>query len=247
MKRKNELIQKIKSDLGINISDYSNGDFVSKITDVIFIQKYAISKLIIPLGVVILGYILGFFILDLGVVGYPIYGFLGLVSFIILGICCSVFSIFNQLKNDIVEILNLAISPLKLAVRDLLKNTEKIASQKNPLTLVFEGIIFVNITPVIFSVFDKVPFLGKFLLGGSEKILGMAVNSFKKQEDKMNLKTDKLTNVISKFENIDSFTERFRNTIDKVLSKGIRIVKFPFKITFVIALIILIIIILSYI
>ncbi len=247
MNKMANLKQKIKSDLGIEISNYGGNDLLSKINDILFIQKYAISNIIKPLGISILLYILGFFILNLSIIGYAIYGLIGLVCFIILAICFGVFSLLNQLKNDIVEILKLAINPLQLAVNDLSENTEKISNQKNPLTLIFEGIIFIIITPQIFYVFNKIPFIGKFLSNGSEKILGMAVNSFRKQEDRLNLKNNKLNNITSKLENINSFTEKYINTIDKTLNKGINILKIPFKIPFVISLIILSIIIFSFI
>lgn len=225
------IISNIKDQLEIDIRKYENDLLFSKIRSIMMIQNYSFGRILNSIFVSLILYILGFMGLDLYGVQYFIYGVFGLILFLILGLLYAVVNILSNLKNDLIQIIKLSTDTLENVINDLEKVPQNMFHEiKQPLSLLFEGIIFVIISPQITKITNKIPFIGGLVSSGVYKVLSLTVSNFKQQENKLNLDfTNKSTSLGIKISSIHSMIKNFLNGTEKTINKTIGNICRPFK------------------
>lgn len=236
------VLEQVNNELGIDMTKYQNNELLLRVTNLIMIQKSFFSSFATPVLISLTIFIVGFFVLDLHIIGSIIFGIFGFLLYAFIGVLFGIFRMLSRLKNDIRSVVSVALQTTQNILTDLnVANKHFKKDVENPIGLVFEGTIASIITPVICSTFDKIPLIGNFLIGGSDKVLNLIVANFKKYESKMKISTfldSKSTFLEKKGENLDQFVNTFSGTIDSTIEKGFNFLQKPTKILLNITIII---------
>lgn len=228
-----DLIAHINTEIGIDIHKYGNDEIFGKVTGMMNIQMYAVSTIFKAMFVAFGIYILGFFVLQMGWIGYTIYGILGFILFSIAGILYGILNLTSKLNSDLQTITKFGLDTTRLIVSDFNQiNTRLRDDISNPISLVFEGAIAAFLAPTISQNCHKIPFAGKVIASGSDKALGMVVTNLRKQEDKMNFHgkmADGSKDLSVKCEEMEEFLEDFSIKVELILNKSIKVIQMPFR------------------
>ncbi|MEM8860589.1 MAG: hypothetical protein AAGD96_19880, partial [Chloroflexota bacterium] len=133
MKRKIQTVdvealdQKIKNELGLDISKYNNPRIVESLVELLAIPYYLRYWVIRPIFLSIAAYVLGYYIFELTQFEYAFYGVLGLIFFLATGFLLAMLLLTFKLKNSILEIINFIFDILRSSVEDL----HQVGSQVN--------------------------------------------------------------------------------------------------------------------
>lgn len=124
MKIRNEadveaLDQKIKTELGVDISKYRDEETVDTLSSLITFPIYALNWTIRPVIIAFVLYILGFWLIDLVHIQYFVYGIFGLVLFLISGLFAGLLYLTLRFKTDIKQLANYSLTVLKGIVADM--------------------------------------------------------------------------------------------------------------------------------
>jgi len=93
------LDQKIKDELGVDVSKYKNQEVVDNFVSLLVFPQYIFNWGIRPVLIAFALYIAGFFVLDLVHIFYVIYGLFGLVLFLLSGILAGVLFLIWKMKK----------------------------------------------------------------------------------------------------------------------------------------------------
>ncbi len=231
-----EIVNQIKNQLDIDITKYQNDEVITKIGSLFMIQNYTIGKLIRPIFVGLLLYILFFFILKLGPIGQIIYGIFGFVLFVVTALLFGVVRALNHLKKDLKAIFSYSIETFGHAIGDLTKVSTKVnsfSSNQNSVNLLFEGFIYSVVAPIITKKVAGIPIIDKLVTTGVAYGCNQTIILFKNQNIQLDLNNNNSLNKIMVFANIQQ--KSFENVIVKTnnaVNKSINTIRFPFKIGF---------------
>ena len=243
------VIEKIKNELNIYIEQYRNIEIFGKITQIFFIQKYAIGNIFKPVLFSLILYFIGFFILNLTTIQYFIYGIFSLILFISLGLFIGIILLIRNLKKDLLTITQQSTELVEKIYVDICNtNTNNFEKLKNPLTLIFEGILIGLVQPKISSSVTNIPLVGNIVDNGIDKTIPILIENFKKQEDKFNIseKAENIGNqILNKIEKSKIIINAYLSKIENTISKSISFISFPIYTITIILFIVLLIFILA--
>lgn len=203
-----KLQEKIKLELGLDVSKYKDEEVVENFIEIILLPKYIISWVIRPILIALLAYFLGFYVFDLVHVEYFVYITLGFFLYLIFGLSSGFLLLVLKMKNDIWEIVDYSLDILKLAIQDISKvnNQITVENKKDVLSLVFKGIIHIVTIPLLLkAITNKIPLIGNIASGFIKRILTVISDRLNFQED-----------------NIGDFTEEDLTNKKKVYSSYIK-------------------------
>ncbi|WP_299620086.1 hypothetical protein [uncultured Tenacibaculum sp.] len=235
-----KLEEKIKVELGIEVSKYKNEEVVTNFVELILIPTYIVSWVIRPILVALFLYLFGFYFLDLVHIEYVLYAIIGFVLFLVFGIAFGFLSLMFKMKKDIWEIVDYSLDILKLSVEDVSKinNTITEENKKDVLSLLFKGIIHVVTIPLFSEVItSKMPFIGSLASSVVKRVLTLVSDKLEFQgeniedyvdkpiEDNKKILTSYIKTIIATSRSLESF-----------IDFTFKIAKFPFIIFFCISL-----------
>ena len=176
------LNERIKQELGVDISTYRNEEVTATLTDLLVFPIYALNWVGRPIGLILLLYLAGFFLIDLVHVQYLIYALVGLVLALITGLLIGLLYLTIRLNQDINAITNYSTDILKRVVQDVdqLNEGTDAANRKETLTLLFGGVFHIITIPVTASIIsNRIPFIGGLVSGLFTRVLRRMANLFR--------------------------------------------------------------------
>ena len=240
MNKKNEspeeLNERIKADLGVDLSQYRNEDVAEKLVELLVFPLYALSWVIRPVIVAFIMYIVGFFILDLVHIQYLLYGVIGLVLLLVCGVLFGILYFLNRLHKDVETIMNYTLDIASQSMSDLKKVQTNVKSQvttTDSMRLLVSGVVKIVTVPVLSKVLgNKIPLLGGFLAGSIEKILLMIASKFdfdsSVELSEADVKGDKIVEEKNYDRTFDGSSDRITGILDTVMN----VVSVPFRVVF---------------
>ncbi len=238
-----KLDHKIKEELGIDVQKYRNEEVVENFVEILVFPRYVINWVIRPILISIVIFITGFYIFDLVHVEYIIYGIIGLILFLAIGILTGLLFLMWKMKWDMLGIINYSLEIMKSAVVDINQVNSQVnkENRKDVLGLLFKGIIHIVTIPMVSKVVsDKVPFVGGIVNIIIKKILTLVSDKVKFDEEKLKQELNKKENEPNALKvyltSISSTTEG----LEKVMNFTFSVAQFPLKIGLSIILLFLI-------
>ena len=175
------LNERIHRELGVDISSYRNEEVNATLADLLVFPLYAFNWVIRPVGLLLLLYLAGFFLIDLVHVQYLIYALVGLVLAVLTGLLLGLLYLTVRLGQDINAIMHYSTDILKRVVKDVdqLNEGTNATNRKETLTLLFAGVLHIITIPVTASILsNKIPFIGGLLSGLCTRVLRRMANIF---------------------------------------------------------------------
>ena len=132
--------------------------FVELLVFPTYVSLCLIRTILASLGI----FIIGFFVVDLVHVEYVIYGLIGFILFLAIGIQIGILILSWKIKSDIYYIVKFTLEITESALTDINKINSKITkvNRKEVFGLLFKGIIHIVTIPTLSKVIiDKVPFV----------------------------------------------------------------------------------------
>lgn len=232
-----ELEERIQNELNIDISSYRNDEAIEQITDIILFPKYALQWILLPFILAIGFFIAGFWIFTISAAGYLFYCTIGLFLFAVAGILAGLYYFSYRLQDDIDGIMNFSVQITQQGLGDIKKmGSHLTGEEKGKATkLLFLGVTqLVTVPSISAAVKKKIPFIGPIIAF----IVARIMTSLSGDVELTTKKKVKATNLdLAITENIE--VEVKPSTSSKVLSKALRIVRFPIGILLIINIIIL--------
>ncbi len=239
-----ELDQKIKDELGIDVRKYKNEEVAEKFGELLVFPQYIVNWTIRPVLVSIVVFILGFYVIDLVHVEYVLYALFGLILFLLNGILLGVLFLTWKMKSDMWGIVAYSLNIMKSAVEDLNQVNNQISpeNRKSVLTLLFKGIVHIVTIPMLAKILsDKIPILGGVVKRLVSKILVLV-------SDKIKFDEEGLKEELKKEGEESKLLQLYSNSIsssivglEKIMNITFGIAQFPLKIAFTISFLILIV------
>lgn len=225
------IIENVKDRLGIDVRKYESSELIDKVTQILFIQKYAIKKVVTPILIALVIFFLGFFLLDLRSFEYLIYGIFGLLFLVGIGLLAGLIRFVSHLQRDFLMITRCSIQILNTAVEDM-KNfqTSNFDSLKNPSALLFEGILVGLFRPKVTTIFQNKPIIGSMTIKVFDKTVDSLLDKYRILEDKF--KTgEKIRNVeertLRATDRMKEIINTFLKTVDQSIRKTFSFIKRP--------------------
>ncbi len=238
MKIRNEadvkaLDQKIKTELGVDISKYRDEDTVETLSSLITFPIYALSWTIRPVIIAFLLFLLGFWQIDLVHIQYVMYGTVGLVLFLLCGLFAGLLYLTYRFRSDLNKLATYSLTVLKGIVSDLdqINTSTNNANRSEVLKLLFLGITHIITIPVTSSIIgNKVPFVGGIVSGIVRRVLTHMSNLFR--FDKLDLKTASIEaggegKILPYYL---ASVSGFHEIVDKTLAVAVKVIQWPLTI-----------------
>lgn len=182
------VINRVKDDLGIDIYRYDNDEIFQRVSNIVFIQKRAISQVVVMTIVAIALFIGSFFILNLDAFGSFIYSVFGLVLYLTLGVLVGITKTVTLVEQDLLSVIKYAVGVLNLVAEDLAGlNLQDNENLKNPFTSIFEAVLVGLVQPKIGAGLVSKPFIGPKVQSAIDYTFGYLIKKFREQEDKVNI------------------------------------------------------------
>ena len=218
----NELRNEIKEQLHIDIEKYKNEDVLLKFTELLLFPNYILKLLICPVIIAVIGFIIGFFILDLSIIKLIIYILFGPLLFSLKAILFGILLILRKIKKDVLHIINYSFDILKQAISDLnqIKTDTSFKNLNQSVDLLFKGIMQLVTIPMITKAVNKKLIIGSKTINYLiEKILNLLIE--KLDFSKINLKESySFSETLNSFSKIiDSYSIKLEKLISVVLKK----------------------------
>lgn len=232
-----KLDAKIKQELGVEVSKYRNEEVAENFVELLIFPKYVIKWVILPVSISFMAYIAGFFLFNLVHIEYVIYGIIGLILFLLLGIISGLFFLMWRMKSDMWGIISYSLEIMKSAVTDLNQVNNQIDNEnrKEVLGLLFKGIIHIVTIPVLSkAISTKVPFVGGIVNSIIKKVLTVVSNKIKFDEVKLKQELDKPENESNALKIYTNSISSATAGLEKVMNFTFGIVKLPLKIALII-------------
>lgn len=236
------LDQKIKDELGIDVSIYKDEKVAESFNELLGFAEYIGSWVIRPVLFALLAFILGFFLLDLVHIEYLIYILIGLFLFLGTGILLGLLLLTWKMKGDLLSIMTYSLELLELAGKDI----NQVQAQVNPenrkevMGLVFKGIIHIVTIPLLVGILkEQIPFVGGIIGRFAKKVLMLISDRIKFDEQLFNEDMDEKTNKSKALEAYSFTTDYATKTINTVMNVAFGAAQFPLKIIFVILAVLL--------
>ena len=167
-----KLDQKIKTELGISMSQYQNSEVTETLLELIVFPVYVLNWLLRPFLLFILIYILIPFLFDIHWSSLIFYFLIGLVLFTINGLLSGILFSLVKIKQDITKIIDYILTVMKDCVSDIKKTTKNAKTNTSDLKLLFLGFIHIVVIPTLSTVLgNKIPLIGKLMASIISRIL----------------------------------------------------------------------------
>jgi len=238
-----ELNEKIKEELGIDMTEYRNEEVAEKLVEMLVFPIYAASWIIRPMLVGVVMYIAGFFILDLYHIQYLLYGIVGLILILATGLVFGILYFLNRMHQDIESIMGYTVDVGNRSMLDV-KKVQNLGGRgmesKDSKKLLLIGVVKIVTVPVIAKVLgNKIPLMGGLLAGSIERILLMMTNKLDFDQVATELEEELNEEVAETEIGQDSVGfqingDRFGNILDTVMN----VVRVPFRVVFFILMMI---------
>jgi hypothetical protein len=232
------LDQKIKEELGIEVSQYRNPEVAEKLVDLIVFPQFVVSWTIRPIILSLMTYVLLFYFIEFGAAWATVYLIFGLILFLLDGVLSGVVLVLWKLKKDMFEVVSFTLNIMKKAVQDLKTingNMTKEDRKKN-MKLLFFGIMHIVTIPTLSSALgNKIPLIGGLIKGVINRILRLIASTIKFSYDPT-LDDDDTTDPKEITNGYIRTIDATIKGLDKVLSVIMRVAQTPFIIALFIAL-----------
>ncbi|CAL2055105.1 hypothetical protein [Tenacibaculum sp. 190524A05c] len=226
-----ELDEKIKTELGIDVSEYKNEDVAENFAELLMLPSYMVSWVIRPIIFSFILYIIGFYTLNLVHVEYLLYALLGFLFFMLAGVAFGFLLLMFKMKKDIWSIADYSLDILKLSVEDLSSVNNQITEEnkKDVLSLLFKGIIHIVTIPMLSqSVAKKIPVLGNLAGGIIRRVLVAISDKLEFEEDNIDDFAEETTEGDSKILSSYIFTiTKVSEGLEKFVNFTFKVVRFP--------------------
>jgi ABC-type multidrug transport system fused ATPase/permease subunit len=237
-----ELDQKIRTELGVDVQKYKNQEVIEQILELLVFPQYMLTWTIGPIIFSFIAFIIGFFLLDLAPFEYLIYGFIGFFSFLIFGILLGLLILTWRMKSDIWSIIDYSFNTMQLATGDLSQINNKLnkENRKNTLGLLFKGILHILTIPILTQVIsEKLPLIGNTLNNFLKKVGNIISDriQFETTEDLAKEKEEMMDN--KELNNYATTISKASLKAEKILTKAFGIAQLPLKIGFFITILFL--------
>lgn len=243
----NQLDEAIQNELGIDIKKYRSKEIEENISELLSFLTYAIRAIQTPIFIAFLLFVAGFFLLDLVHIEKLIYAVVGIGLFLTIGAVVGVLLLIWGIKNDVLEVINYSLNLTKTIQNDVgaVKTQMTDGEKERKYQLFFKGVLHLVTIPIVTKIVaEKVPFVGGIFQGLIRKVLtAVADNSlvFKLLLHSDILESGSTTAAIKDYENDAKAVHSFVATIDKAVSKVLRVVQFPLFIVLVVQVFILLV------
>ncbi len=231
------LQEKIKTELGIDVSEYRNEEVAENFAELILLPQYVVSWVIRPIIFILFIYFSGFKIFDLAHVEYVIYATIGFVLFLFFGISFGLVLLIFKMKKDIWGITDYSLDILKQSISDLSKVNGQIneENKKEVLSLLFKGVIHIVTIPLFCEVIARrIPLIGFIISSVIKRILIVISDRLEFSEDKINdfvnnpdhPKNEVLSSYVNTINSVSDTLESFVNFSFKIVQVPIFIICF---------------------
>jgi hypothetical protein len=227
------LDQKIKAELGVDVSKYRNAETVETLSSLLVFPIYVLNWTVRPVIIAFLLYIAGYFVLDLVHIQYLIYGFLGLVFFLITGLFAGLFYLTIRFKSDIQTLMTYSMDVMKGIVEDVVNTTTDASNRPEVLKLLFLGVMHIITIPVVGDVLgNKIPFVSGIVSGLIKKVLTKLSNIFRFDQIAL---SDPKRSIGSEGKILPVYLASvtgFHNVLDKTIGVAMKVVQWPIGLVF---------------
>ncbi len=146
-----KLAETIEKELSLDLMKYKNPEVAEQMADLLVFPTYAIKSLLLPVLIAIVVFLLGFYVVDLVHVQYVLYGTIGLVLFILVGIFGGILYFTSRLKTDLGEIAQYSFGIMRSSLEDVQQFGNRInpSNYKDVLAMLFQGVIHIVTIPMV--------------------------------------------------------------------------------------------------
>lgn len=229
------LDQKIKTELGVDVSKYRDEEAIEAISGLLVFPLYVISWTVRPMLLAFFLYISGYFLLDLVHVQYLLYAILGLMLALLTGLFAGLFYLTLRFKSDLEGIMNYSMSIMRGIVEDMeqLNTTTHAGNRKEVLQLLFLGVMHIITIPAVSSIIgNRVPLIGGLIARLVRRVLTTMAGLFKWNEQNLREATAKAGDEGKILPAYLAGVSSFQNIMNKVLKVGVRVVQMPILLIF---------------
>jgi len=227
-----KLDNRIKEEFGIDVQKYRNEEVIENFVNLLVFPQYVFTWVFRPILISIAIFIMGFFIFNLVHIEYIIYGFIGLILFLLTGVLIGLLFLTRKIKSDLWGIVNYSLEVMKSALSDMnqVNNYITTTNRKEVFGVLFKGIIHIVTIPMASKVIsDKVPFFAGFLNRILKKVLILISEKVKFQEENLIEELKEKTNEQNEHQMNSSSISSVSTGLEKVINFTFRVVQFPLK------------------
>ncbi len=237
-----DLDEKIKNELGIDVNKYKNEEVAETFFELLLLPKYIFNTTVWPVIGAFIVYIIGFFVIDLAHFEYFPYGVFGFVLLLSTGFFGGMLFLIYRMKSDLFKIIEYSLDIMKSCIEDLNQVNQNITpeNKKNVLGLLFKGVIHIVTVPMMTEVVgDKLPIVGRFIKGMIKSMLTLVSDKVKFDESMVKDELSKREEETGFIEGKTELLSQATDGLQKILSTTAGVAQFPLKIGFGISSILL--------
>jgi len=230
------LDQRIKTELGVDVSKYRDEEAIEAISGLLVFPLYVVSWTARPVVLAFLLYISGFFLLDLVHIQYLLYGILGLALALLTGLFLGLLYLTFRFKSDLEGIMNYSMSIMRGIVEDMdkLNNNTHAGNRKEVLQLLFLGVMHIITIPAVSTIIgNRVPVIGGLIASLVRRVLTTMAGLFKWDEQNLREAIAKTGDEGKILPAYLAGVSSFQNIMNKVLRISVRVVQLPILLIFV--------------
>jgi len=222
---------RIKKELGISVSKYKNEEVVETFVSMLVFPEYILSWTFKPVLLALLGYAIGFFVIDLVHVQYVLYAVLGLVLFLLVGLLLGIIFLTNQLKTDVLGIMDYSMGIMKSAAADI--DTAKVnippEGRKDALRMLYKGIIHIVTLPMLTTAISaRIPIVGGLINRFVRKVIVALSDKISIDESMLQGKESALT--LLEADSKSGVVKSSNRNLTKVMDVSVGVAQFPLKV-----------------
>ena len=234
------LDQKIKSELGVDCNKYRNDRVVERFVEILVFVEYVFTSLILSILLAVLLYLVGFFVLDLSLIQYFIYGFFGGILFLVLGFFGGILLLTSKMKSDLNGIITYTFEMMKTAIKDVNQfGNQTTNSKAENLKLLFKGMIHIVTIPTLVTVIaTKMPLIGFVFSRIIKRVFILVSDRISFKEENTKAENYQQNNEVSTLKYEQTITN-ISSGITKTIHLTFGLVQFPLKVIVVFIAIIL--------
>lgn len=236
------LDQRIKDELGIDVSKYRNEEVVENFVSILVFPQYIIKWVVRPLFFSLIAYLIGFGIFDLVHIEYLLYATIGFSLFLIPGALLGLLFLLWKMKKDIWGIADYSLDIMETAIGDIkLVNSQiDIDNKQEVHSLLFNGVIHIVTIPVLSGVIsEKVPFVGWIVNKLVKKVLTLVSDQFIFDQDLLLSDPVNLDASSNMAEKESQTIKSVSLSLKKLMDLSFGVAQFPLIVVFVISCLLL--------
>lgn len=228
------LDQAIKQKLGIDVQKYRDEAVLQTFLDLLNVPEYLYKWLARPIGLAILLFVVGLFLLNLNLLGLILYFSIGFFLFMTTGVFTGFLMMIKKIQSDVFSLLSYSLEIMKSAVADLNHANDQVTpeNRKEVFGLLFKGIIHLLTIPTMTKVLsERVPLIGTLISGLIKKALTTVANKVKFDETGLKEELQKEEGTPSAFEEYATSITAVSKNLDKVVNFSFGTIQVPLVIS----------------